>query len=233
MYKNSAHQQKQLEIIEKLEKQVKSKNLKFSIVNPVSDYGLDNRLCLTSVHFPDKSLIKNIKKQIIKPLKKIFPQHYYYNDASFHLTIKNIKVINNPPNFTQKDVLTAKKVFNKAISSFKSFYVYFYKLLLFPMNLALIGTTDKQLDNIHLALDKKLKKAGLEDNKKYLNKKYFFSNITLARFNTKPSKEFENQVKKISKQIKFPPYKVSSITLMTANAAVSKCEKIKIWRLKG
>ncbi|HIH13441.1 TPA: hypothetical protein HA242_06995 [Candidatus Woesearchaeota archaeon] len=57
------------------------------------------------------------------------------------MTIKNIRVINNPPHFTEGDVNQAGKVFSQIIPKHKRFNVYFYRLLLFPNNLALLGTS--------------------------------------------------------------------------------------------
>jgi len=55
---------------------------------------------------------------------------------------------------------------------------YFSHLLLFTSNLALIGTTDPELDEIHSELDRKLKQIGIPDDKIYTNNKYFFCNMT-------------------------------------------------------
>jgi len=76
-----------------------------------------------------------------------------------------------------------------------------------------------------LDLDNALNKAGIPDDKIYANSKYFFSNITLARFNTPPSNEFKQKVQELSNSIKFKPYTVNSVTLLSCNA-VFKNRKI-------
>jgi len=228
----STHQQKQVEIIDKLEQQIKSSSVGFSTVSPVSDYEKDTRICLTSVHLPDTQFVDQVQKALIEPLKDISPDYFYYPADSLHMTIKNIRVINDPPHFTQDDITKAKDIFSSIIPQHKKFQVYFYRLLLFPNNLALIGTTDPELDNIFIELDKKLKEVGLVDDKKYMNSQYFFSNMTLARFNNQPSDKFLQKVEELSQSLSFEPYTVDSVTLLTCTAVFMKRNTIQSWKLK-
>src|SRR5258708_21852125 len=100
----TTHQQKQIEVIDKIEDQVKNNTLNFSVVTPVEDYENDPRICLTSVHIPSDSLNQTIQYKIIKPLKEVFPDAYFYSSESLHMTIKNIRVINNPPHFKLAEI---------------------------------------------------------------------------------------------------------------------------------
>jgi len=120
----------------------------------------------------------------------------------------------------------------KFLPQHNAFNVYYYRLMIFPANLALIGTTDPELDKITSSIDKKLIEVGIPDNKKYANKQYFFSNITLIRFTKKLSEKARIKIKEISKKIVFQPYLVDSVSLITANASLYKCKRIKTWKLK-
>lgn len=226
------HQLQQQKVINKIEKQVKGGLLNFSTVSPTEDYENDPRICLTSVHLPNEELKLQIKKLLTDPLRKIAPDFYYYTIDSLHMTIKNIRVINYPPRFTEEDVKKARKVFSQIIPKHKQFNVYFYRLLLFPNNVALIGTTDSELDNIVLNLDKELNKAQVSDDKVYSNSKYFFSNITLARFNTPPSEEFKQKIQELSNSIEFKHYIIDSVTLLSCNAVIKNRKLIETWYLK-
>jgi len=225
------HQQKQIEVINQLEEQIKDQNLSFSTVSPVEDFENDERLCLTSVHLPSIDLKSKITNLIIEPLKKISPKVYFYDDNSMHMTIKNIRVINNPPNFNIEDIKKAEEVFSEVVPNHKSFKVYFYRLLLFPNNLAIIGTTDSELDQIVIELDDRLKKAGVRDDKKYLNSKNFFVNMTLARFK-EITPEFKEKVKELSSQINIEPYLIDSVSLITCNAVLKKLKIFYTWNLE-
>lgn len=225
------HQQHQIEIINQIEEQIKTNSLQSSTVSPVMDFEHDPRICLTSVHFPSNDLKSYILKSIIKPLQEISPEHYYYSNTSLHMTIKNVRVISNPSHFTHEDVGIVKKIFSTTIPRHKKFSVYFYRLLLFPNNLALIGTTEPELDNIILDLDKRLNESGVPDDKKYVNSNYFFCNITLARFNSPLSSLFIKRVEELSKRIKINTYVVDTVSLITANAVLSKLKIIDAWKL--
>lgn len=148
------------------------------------------------------------------------------------MTIKNVRVINDSPHFDEEDVQKAEKVFTETIPQHKKFNVYFSKLLLFPNNLALIGTTDEELDRIILDLDNKLTKAGIPDDKVYTNSQYFCSNMTLARFGTSPSEAFQQKVVELSESLKFKPYQVDSVTLLTCNAVLKNKQIRGTWELK-
>lgn len=227
----TAHQQKQIEIINEIERQNKTGSLKFSTVEPVKDFAADPRICLTSVHFPRAELLNKVSK-IINELQNISPNHYYYRRNSLHLTIKNIRIVHDPPNFTPADVAKVRRMFSQVIPKHQSFYAYFYRLMLFPYNLALIGASDSELDNIHLELDRKLKQIGIPDDKIYINNKYFFCNMTLARFNSKPTPKFISKVADISNSLELPPYLINTVTLIKTNASLNYCQKIKTWKLK-
>lgn len=226
----TSHQQEQIMVIDTIEQQIRNNSLDVSTVSPVEDFENDSRICLTGVHLPKEGLLSQVKN-IISTLKEIEPTYYYYPDDSLHMTIKNIRVINDPPHFTSEDIAKGENVFSKIIPRHQKFNVYFYRLLLFPNNLALMGTTDPELDTIVLDLDKKLEKAGIPDDKKYNNAKYFFSNMTLARF-PKFSDKFRRKVKEVSTALKFKPYLVDSVTLLTCNAVFKKRQIINTWNLK-
>lgn len=232
LYGNTKHQKAQIALINKIADQAHSNAMQFSTVAPVDDYENDSRIALTSVHFPHSSLIQNINDQIIKPLKVVSPDHYYYPLDSLHLTIKNVRLINEPPTFNSNDIDKVKNVFEEVISKFHTFKTYFYRLILFPASLALVGTTDPELDLIHLELDHELKKVGVPDNKKYLNSRYFFCNITLVRFTSPLTLEYKRKINELSHTINIDPYEVDSATLLSCNATMNRRQIIGSWKLK-
>ncbi|MCL5113556.1 MAG: hypothetical protein M1372_00095 [Patescibacteria group bacterium] len=229
---SSPYQKEQIGLINQIEQQVISRSFRLSAVSPVNDFGKDTRICLTSVHIPHEQLINKIESFLIEPLRKVTPDYFFYPPDSLHMSIKNVRVINDPPHFVNEDISKATQVFESVIPRHKRFNVYFYRLLLFPNNLALVGTTDPELDNIILDLDRELKKAGVPDDKVYISSQRFFSNTTLARFNNAPTREFLKRVEELSKSISFEPYTVDSVTLLTCNAVFLDRNIIKTWELK-
>lgn len=227
------HQLKQKEVIDTIERQLKSNALKSSVVLPVEDFEKDPRICLTGIHLPSEQFLSEVQKTIVEPLKEIEPEHYYYPSSSLHITIKNVRVINDPPHFSEEDVKKAKKVFSEIIPRHKKFNAFFYKLLLFPNSISIMGTSDPELDNIVIDLDSALNKAGIPDDKKYVNSRYFFCNMTLARFNGKPGSIFKKKLEEISRKISLPVYAVDSVTLVTSNAVLAKRVLRGTWNMKN
>lgn len=225
------HQLKQQEVINKIADQIGSNSVNFTTVSPVDDYTKDLRICFTSVHFPHQELLDQVEQDLIQPLRNSEPNCYYYPKDCLHMTIKNIRVVNNPPHFNKKTVQQVETIFAETIPKHKKFNVYFYRLLLFPNNLALIGTTDEELDNIVLDLDRKLTASCIPDDKVYSNSKYFFSNMTLARFNVAPSETFRKKVVELSTSLIVKPYQVDSITLLTCNAVLKNKQLKGTWKL--
>ncbi len=228
----TTHQLKQQEVINRIASQVNNKNLNFSTVLPVDDFANDSRTCLTSVHLPHQGLLDQVQQDFIEPLRKIEPDFYYYPSDCLHMTIKNIRVINDPPHFNEEDVQKAEKMFAESIPQHRMFYVYFYRLLLFPNNLALIGTTDKELDSIVLDLENKLTAEEIPDDKVYTNSQYFFSNMTLVRLSGPPSDTFKQKVAELSESLIIEPYRVDSVTLLTCNAVLKNRQIRGAWKLK-
>ena len=228
------YQKKQIEVVNQIESSLKERCLSFSTVSSVKDFENDPRTCLTSIHFLKPKLINQIYRLLINPLKLISPNHYYYQRSSLHMTIKGIRVINDPPHFNSEDIKKARMIFQETIPYCHQFKVFFYRLLLFPTNLSLIGTTEEERDRIAIVLDKKLGQAGIPDDKKYLNSRFFFSNITLARFDSPISNSFRKKVKALSGNISkmFKPYTVDSVSLVSGNAVLKNRKIFGQWLLK-
>lgn len=226
------HAAQQKAVIDRIEAQIKSNSLGFTVVPPMEDYESDPRICLTIVHLLKTELVEKIQQSLLTPLREIEPDYYYYPAESLHTTIKNIRTIEDPPNFSSADVQTAQKVLTEITPRHFSYKIYFYRLLLFPNNLALIGTTDPQLDDLVLDLDRTLTKSGIPDNKTYANSKYFFCNITLARFDGSPSEKFKAKAQELSDSLAFKPYLVDSISLITGNAVFHDKKVWGTWKLK-
>ncbi len=226
------HQLKQKEVIDDIARRVAGNSLNFTTVSPVEDFANDPRTCITSIHFPHHHLLDKVQRELIEPLRAIEPKYYYYPSDSLHMTVKNVRVISDPPSFDESDVEKAKKIFGEVVPGHKKYNVYFYRLLLFPNNLALIGTTDQVLDRLVFDLDEKMKAGGIADDKIYANTKYFFSNMTLARFATAPTDSFRNKVNELSATLQFEPYTVDSVTLITCNAVFRKQNIRGKWELR-
>jgi hypothetical protein len=228
----TAYQLKQKEVIEKIEEKLKSNTIDFTTVSPVDDWDTDNRICLTGVHILDGFIRSQITDKIIKPLWTIAPDHHYYTGDTMHATIKNVRVIADPPRFSNEDIQNAKEIFARVVPMHKTFQAFFYRLIIFPGSLNLVGTTEEELNNLVLDLDQNLKAKNIMDDKIYSDPKTFFTNVTLTRFTKAPADDFKIKVGELNKTISFDNYVFDSVTLLTCNAIFEKRNIIGSWALK-
>lgn len=211
------YQTKQLELTKKIEEGFKKGESLSTVVEPVSDYINDNRICLTSVVFIPQNLEKRIIENVINPLRKINPIQYFYIPGSFHITISNIRIIENPPLFGNKDVEIVREVFKRVIPKHHPFTVEIKRLFELSTSLAISAFSDETLGKLALELREELKKAGVPDNKTYANENIVIGSTTISRFTNTPNPDFKKKVKKL-KEIDIGSFEVRKISLITTNA---------------
>ena len=211
------YQTKQLELTKKIEEGFKKGESLSTTVEPVSDYINDNRICITSVVFIPQNLEKRIIENVINPLRKINPIQYFYIPDSFHITINNIRKIENPPLFNNQDVEKARKVFRRVISKYRPFVFEIKRLFELPTSLAISAFSDETLGNLALELREELKKAGVPDNKTYANENTVIGSTTISRFTNSSNPCFKEKVKEL-KEIDVGSFEVKKISLITTNA---------------
>lgn len=211
------YQIKQLKLISKIERGFKKGESLSTVVEPVSDYINDNRICLTSVVFIPQNLVERIIEDVINPLRKINPIQYFYIPGSFHITIANIRTIDNPPLFNNKDIEKVREVFKRVIPKHRSFVFEIKRLFELPTSLAISAFSDETLGELALELREEFKKVGVPDNKTYANENIVIGSATISRFTNTPSPDFREKVKEL-KEINIGSFEVRKISLITTNA---------------
>lgn len=212
-----SYQQKQFHLFRDLEKKFKQGKKPASIVEPAKDYIKDNRICLTSVVFVPVDIQKNIIQKIINPLKEVDKRQYYYPLKSLHLTIQNIRTINDPPLFNEKDVEKVKSVFKKIIPKHKSFYFELKGLFEMPSSLSICGYSNEAIKYLVLELRDELQKISVPDNKIYASSEIFFGNINVCRYPVNPNGNFVKKVKEL-KNINISRLEIKKVSLITTNS---------------
>lgn len=213
----SSYQQRQGELFRKTKNDFKKGKISSSIVGSVRDYIHDERICLTSVVFLPKEIQKLILDKIIQPLKKIDQRQYFYLPKSFHLTLQNVRTINDPPLFTKKDIIKVRKVFKEVIPKHQAFSFKLKDLFELPTSLSLCGYCGEVLKYLVLELRNKLQKASVPDNKKYVSEEVFFGNITVCRYTKNLTKRFLARIQEL-KNIEIGRFKVEKVSLITTNS---------------
>ena len=214
------YQQKQQDLFDFIEQSFKAGQNPSTISPTTEDFENDNRISLTSAVFPDSDLQQKINEKIIIPLKQIDPNLFFYQPDRLHCTIKNIRVINYPPDFSQETIEKAKQVLAKVIPKHHSFKIHFQGLFDLPVSLALRGYCGEELGELVKELISELEKAGIPDNKKYASSEVFFGNITLCRYPQKPNQEFFEKNKQL-KSVEIGDLEVNTIKLFTSNIVLA------------
>lgn len=217
----ASYEQRQQQLFDFIEISFKNGDIPSTVNDPVTDYVNDDRICLTSVVFLPQACCDLIYEKVITPLKKADPDLFYYPPQSLHLTIQNIRTIENPPNFTPQDIETTRRVLLKVIPKHKSIKFNLRGLFELPTSIAMKGFCDESLKNIVLELRQELTKAGLPDNKKYASEEVFFGNVTVCRFPKIPNSDFIETVKSL-KDLELGELEIKTVSLVTGNIVFSE-----------
>lgn len=211
------YQAKQLKTTKRIEEGFKKGQTVSTVVETVSDYVSDDRICLTSVAFVPQNLEKIIIDKVINPLRETNPTQYFYIPNSFHVTINNIRTIANPPLFNKEDIEKVKEVFKKVVPKYNSFTFELKRLFELPTSLAISAFSNETLKHLSLELRAELKKTGVPDNKTYLDEDIVIASATISRFTNIPNPGFKQKVKDL-KEIEIGNFEVNKISLITTNA---------------
>jgi 2'-5' RNA ligase len=185
----------------------------------LANYAGDERITLTTVVFISAELAKIIMAKIIEPLKKIEPEYFYYPTASMHLTIKNVRTINEDgpgPLFTEEEAIRVDNLFKKIVTNFQSFDFTLQGLMPFATSISLMGYSDERLKQLVQGLDQGLKAIGVPDNKRYFSNEIFFGNISLCRFTHQPGEGFLAKVRELE-DVFIGELPIKEINLITCN----------------
>lgn len=188
--------------------------------------------CLTSVVFPPSAIARNIQKNIINRLRKIQPTHFYYPPESMHITIKNVRTVNDPPLYSEADINKCRRVFSEVTARHSPFSFELSQVVTFATSVAIIGFCDERLKDLVLDLDRELQIAGIPDNKKYISDSIFFGNLTICRFTAPPSSRLLQVIREIRDVVKFT-VPVTAINLITCDSVCSRssCTRIDLFQL--
>lgn len=209
--------QKQLQLIQEIEEKFKRGENPSTIVEPVKDYTADNRICLTSVVFIPAGLEQEIIENLIKPLQKADGNQYFYGPGSFHMTIQNIRTINNPPLFNQEDIGKTRSIFEKVVPKYRVFNIELKRLFELPTSLSICAFTNEILGELCSELRSELAKIGVPDNKTYASDNMVLGSTTVSRYTNEPNASFHNVIKEL-KSLEIGNFEVKTISLITTNA---------------
>ncbi len=138
-----------------------------------------------------------------------------------HITIKNIRVTQNPPFFDEADIANVHTCFAAVLPRHRRFSFSFEELVVFPNSISLVGYSDESLRGLVQDLDAGLHEIGLADDKRYLSDEVFFGNITLCRFTQSPGPGLIETVAKLNRQWQPLSICLSHVELISCNASAA------------
>lgn len=214
-----SYQQQQARLFSQLESSAVQGKAVSTLIEPVENFATDKRRCLTSVVFLPRSLSNKIASELQLPLKQADANHYYYSPDNLHLTIKNVRVVADPPDFTSRQISIVRQAFADIIPSIKKFSFDLNGLLLLPTSISIRGFCDDVLFSLISKLDTALREGGMSDDKRYASDKVFFGNISICRYNGRPNSELLAVAQRL-RETKLGELEVVDICLVTGNAVL-------------
>jgi 2'-5' RNA ligase len=210
---------KQQKAVEELQNALNGGDRLSSTVECVADYANDQRFCLTSVALVGHVLSIKLEP-IIQKLKKISPQHHFYNSDALHLTIQNVRVIADPASFDDATIEHAKTAFGSVIADFEPLHFDLDGLLIMPTSAAVVAYGEEKFFALCCRLRESLIKEGIPDNKEYIRDDVVFGNVTFCRYTEPPTSAFLAELER-HRDVKFGAFVVDRIHLLATNSVLS------------
>lgn len=206
------YQDRQRKLILSIEKGYQEKQ---TALNPGSadDFANDPRLALVCLYFVPEQVQDFILSEIVSPLRAADPAPYYYPRESLHLTVKNVRYINSPPNYTADDIQKVRRGFREVVPGIKAFPMELEWVFEQPSSLSVCGFSDDSLLRIVNTLNQTLIDVGVPDDKKYFSQEVFFGNVSFCRFQKPPNQAFREKVREL-KLVKVGTISINKVWLV-------------------
>ena len=205
-----------------------------TIVPMQTDYATDNQLCLSLNAFVPKAISVSIQNRLIGPLQRLDPHQYYYPKESLHITFHSIRIIHNPPTYSEKDIATSQQLLTELVQSERPFPFIWHGVLSLPTSVSVIVLITPECDRFIRRLRRAFVSSGIPDVKKYFSDEMIFANTTICRYSHKPSPEFLQKVA-IFKNIDIGTSVIDNVSLVETNAGAypSKTHVLGAFRFTG
>lgn len=188
-----------------------------SFVARQANYTSDRQMCLTVNSFIPEAIAARIQSMIIEPLRRADPTHYYYTNASLHITMHTVRTIHYPPTFTERSIEISKQVLAQYIPKSRPFRFIVAGVMALPTSVAVIVLTSARYNRFTHVLRRAFSAAGIPDEKKYFSPDVTFANITICRYMHTPSQKFLKTLA-ARKNIPVGSISVGEVALLETNA---------------
>jgi len=183
-------QKKQLALMRQMETMLAADSRVSTIVPMQTDFASDNQLCLSLNAFVPEAIAASIQNKLIEPLQRLDPTQYYYQKQSLHVTFHSIRIIHNPPTYSQKDIETSRGLLTKLIPSERPFPFVWHGVLALPTSVSVIVLITPRYNRFIHRIRHEFVRHGIPDDKKYFSDTMVFANTTICRYTHTPTPEF-------------------------------------------
>lgn len=204
-----------------------------TIVSIQNNYATDPQLCLTFVTFLPPDIMEVIDNKLIKTLRAIEPDFYYFPAESLHITIQNVRTVHNPPRFTAQDIAIVRSLAHEMFSKEPPFTFTLRGVLSMPTSVSIIALVTHAYDRFIKDFRQRLTDTGVSDDKTYFTDEMVFANATICRYTHAPSKSFLESVSGF-RDIEVATVTTTEVALITGNAVAhpSKTTVLETYRLR-
>lgn len=227
-------QKKQLALMRQMETMLAADSHVSTIVPMQADYATDNQLCLSLNAFVPEAIATSIHNKLIEPLQRLDRHHYYYQNESLHVTFHSIRIIHNPPTYSQKDIETSRALLTKLIPSERPFPFIWHGVLALPTSVSVIVLVTPAYNRFIRRVRHDFVGHGIPDDKKYFSDTMVFANTTICRYTHKPSPEFIEKLQTL-KDTTIGSGVIDMVSLIETNAGAhpSKTRVLGTYRFAG
>jgi 2'-5' RNA ligase len=155
-----------------------------------------------------------------KKLQDADPRQFYVPPNALHLTMKSIRTIADPPNYTAEELSRVKALLPDFTREYSPIPMVGHGLLRTPTSCSIPVSTEAEFGRFVCDLDRVLNTQGVPDDKLYYSTEVFFSNVTFVRYSCTPNKEFWDVLSGFD-SLELPLFFIDTVKLLSSNLAFS------------
>jgi hypothetical protein len=187
----------QKQLVQEIAKHNPKYSSRMSEVPISTEFAFSKERCLTLVAFPDEQFCERVSSILISPLRMYDRAQHYYAKNAMHITIKNVRCLKDPPNFSKVDTDRVGCAFAERIAHHPPIYFSFEDILVLPTSIAVAGYCSRALFHLIRDLDDGLDSINFPDDKRYASDEIYFCNLTFCRFRRLPTADFFDRVRQL------------------------------------
>lgn len=225
------YQQRQLALMRQMETSLASGSAASTIVPFQADYATDSQLALSLNASIPAETANIIQTKLIRPLRAIDPTQYYYPPESLHITFHSIRIIHDPPSYTEADIERSRTLLSRMAPSEGPFPFTLAGVFSLPTSVFVAALATPRYDAFIRRIRSAFTGAGIPDDKTYFTDELVFANTTICRYTHPPTQEFLETLRGL-RDTDIGDVRIESVSLVETNAAanLAKMRVLGIYR---